>query len=230
MKLLFLRRGWYWYLLRAIVFPIGMFFWLRILAPDDPVVVLRFIGGAIIFGVTLMTANMLAQQMLLDRYLGRLKLLISMPVSKGSYAFGVIAFAVLQSIPMVILVLLAGVLTGMELSISWVFPILILTLLISMAGLTLIIASHSPSMEIGGIISNLIGIGLVMLSPVFFSIDQAPVALKWIGWISPMRYAADGISKSLSGRTDVWIELLVVAVFTISTLLIGLWKLKWTDV
>jgi len=229
MKLLFLIRGWYWYLIRALVFPLGMFFWLRVLAPDDPEVVLRFLTGAIIFGVTLMTANMLAQQLLLDRHLGRLKLLITMPVSKVSYAFGVLAFAVVQAVPMIGLILLAATISGVEYSPTWAFLPLIAALLISLAGVTLIIASHAPSMEVGGIVSSLVGIGLVMLSPVFFTMDQAPLVLNWLGWVSPMKYAADGMNQALSGGTDIWLEFGIICAFTVSTMILGLWKLRWRD-
>ena len=36
MKSLFLLRGWYWYIIRPLVLPLGVLFWLRIMVPDDP--------------------------------------------------------------------------------------------------------------------------------------------------------------------------------------------------
>ena len=77
--------------------------------------------------------------------------------------------------------------------------------------------------------SNLFGVVLVMVSPVFFTMDQAPVALKLLGWVSPMRYAADGLNKSTSGQTDVWLEFLVLAGFAITATFLGLWKMKWRE-
>ena len=77
--------------------------------------------------------------------------------------------------------------------------------------------------------ANLLGILPVMISPVFFTMEQAPLLLKWIGWVSPMRYAADGITKSLSGQTDVWVELAVLAGFAVTTLGLGIWKLRWRE-
>ena len=50
MKLLFLMRGWTLYLIRPIIFPLAIFFWLRLLAPDDPESARRIMTGAIIFG------------------------------------------------------------------------------------------------------------------------------------------------------------------------------------
>ena len=77
--------------------------------------------------------------------------------------------------------------------------------------------------------TNLAGILPVMLSPVFFTMDQAPLVLKGLGSISPMRYAADGFSKSLSGQTDIWVEFGVLAGFALVTMTLGIWKLRWRE-
>ena len=228
-KVLFLLRGWYWYLIRPLVFPVGVFYWLRSVAPDDPEVVLRVMTGVIVFGVSLLTANMLAQQMIQDRFLGRLRLLITMPVSKIAYALGVLVFAMMQSAPVVALLLLFAKLSGVEMDITWGFLALIVPLLFSLAGVTFLIASYAPSMEIGSIMANLVGGVFVIVSPVFFTMEDAPLLLRWLGWVSPMRYAADGIVKSLSGNYDIWLEFTVVAGFAVGTMALGLWKLKWRE-
>ena len=77
--------------------------------------------------------------------------------------------------------------------------------------------------------ANLVGIVLVVVSPVFFSMDRAPLVLKILGWVSPMRYAADGIMKSLSGRTDVWIESVILITFAGLSMTVGLWNLRWRE-
>jgi len=228
-KIIFLLRGWYWYLIRPIVFPVGVFYWLRSVAPDDPEVVLRVMTGVIVFGVSLLTANMLAQQMIQDRFLGRLRLLITMPVSKTAYALGVLVFAMMQSAPVVGLLLLFAKVSGVEMDITWGFLALIIPLLFSLTGITFLIATYAPSMEIGSIMANLVGGVFVVVSPVFFSMEQAPLVLQWLGWVSPMRYAADGIVKSLSGNYDIWLEFTVVAGFAVGTMALGLWKLKWRE-
>ena len=228
-KVLFLLRGWYWYLIRPLVFPVGVFYWLRSVAPDDPEVVLRVMTGVIVFGVSLLTANMLAQQMIQDRFLGRLRLLITMPVSKIAYALGVLVFAMMQSAPVVALLLLFAKLSGVEMDVTWGFFALIVPLLFSLAGVTFLIASYAPSMEIGSIMANLVGGVFVIVSPVFFTMEDAPLLLRWLGWVSPMRYAADGIEKSLSGNYDIWLEFTVVAGFAVGTMALGLWKLKWRE-
>ena len=86
MKLILMRRGWYWYLMSSLVFPVGMFYWSRGMAPDDPEALRRVMVGTIVFGVSLATVGTLAQQMIQDRFQGRLRLLITMPMSKAAYA------------------------------------------------------------------------------------------------------------------------------------------------
>ena len=228
-KLLFLSRGWYLYVARPLVFPLAMFYWLKVMAPDDPDVVRRMMAGAIIFGFSLSTTNMLAQQIIQDRFMGRLKLLITMPMSKAAYALGVLAFAVVQAIPIVVLLLAVAPLSRVDLDLTWVFFPMLAPLLLTLAGFTFVIASYAPSMETGGIAANLLGIVLVMVSPVFFTMEQAPLVLRWLGWVSPMRYAADGMTKSLSGQTDVWLEFAVLAGFALVTMVLGLWKLRWRE-
>ena len=83
-RFLMFLRGWYWYLIMALVFPVGMFYFARALAPDSPESIRRAMVGTIVFGATMMTANMLAQNLIQDRFRGRLKLIITMPVSKAA--------------------------------------------------------------------------------------------------------------------------------------------------
>ena len=227
MKLLFLRRGWTLYLIRPMVFPLAIFFWLRLLAPDDPETARRIMTGAIIFGFSMTTANLLAQQIMIDWFAGRLKLLITMPMSKAAYAVGILAFAAVQSFPTVGLLLGLAAVADIDFHLNWTFFPMIFLVLLVMGGLTFIIVSFTPSQEAGSIMANLAGVVLVVLSPVFFTMDQAPLPLEWLGWVSPMRYAADGIITSLSGSSDVWRELTVMGGFAFATITLGLWKMRW---
>jgi len=229
MKFLFLLSGWYWFIIRPLVFPLGVLLWLRIMIPDDPDINRRMLAGALVFGVSLSTANLLTQQILQDRFQGRMKLLITMPMSKASYAAGVMTFAALQAMPIIAVLLGLSFIVNVDLDLTWAFfPVLIATLL-GISGIALAIASYAPSVEVGGIMANLFGIVLVMASPVFFTMDQAPLVLKIVGWVSPMRYAADGITKSFSGDGQIWVELAVLFGFAVISMGLGLWKMRWRE-
>lgn len=227
MKLLFLMRGWTLYLIRPIIFPLAIFFWLRLLAPDDPDSARRIMTGAIIFGFSMSTANLLAQQIMIDWFAGRLKLLITMPMSKAAYAIGILCFAAVQTFPTVGLLLGLAAVAGIDFQLNWTFFPMIFLVLFVMSGLTFIIVSFAPSQEAGSIMANLAGVVLVVLSPVFFTMEQAPLPLEWLGWVSPMRYAADGIITSLNGSSDVWRELVVMGGFAAATITLGVWKMRW---
>jgi ABC-type multidrug transport system permease subunit len=229
MKFLFLFKGWQWYLIRPLVFPLGVLFFLKVIVPDDPDTNRRFLVGAMVFGVSFSTANQLSFQILQDRFLGRMKLLITMPMSKASYAVGVLVFAGIQSAPGILILLAISPVASVDIELTWAFFPLIVASLLGLSGIALIIASISPSMEVGGIISNLVGVVLVMASPVFFTMEQAPLALKFVGWVSPMRYAADGTAKAISGNGDIWVELTVLTGFAVASMALGLWKMKWRE-
>ena len=229
MKFRFLLNGWQWYIIRPLVFPLGVLFFLKVIVPDDPEMNQRFLVGAIVFGVSFTSANLLSFQILQDRFLGRMKLLITMPMSKASYAVGVLAFAAIQSAPGILILLAISPFAGVDIELTWAFFPIIIASLLGMSGIALIIASISPSMEVGGIISNLVGVVLVMASPVFFTMEQAPLALEIVGWVSPMRYAADGTAKAISGNGDIWVELTAMAGFAVVSMALGLWKMKWRE-
>ena len=229
MKLILMRRGWYWFLLSSMFFPVMIFYWTRSMAPDEPEAVLRVMTGTIVFGLSLATVGTLAQQMIQDRFQGRWKLLITMPMSKVAYATGVLAFATMLAASTVVFLLAFSSVAGVDFTITWAFFLIIIPVLLSMAGLPLFIVSYAPSAEAGNVMINLLSTALVLVSPVFFTMEQAPLVLKWIGWVSPMRYAADGIARSLSGGTDIWVEFAVLAGFAVATIGLGLWKLRWRE-
>lgn len=228
-KYLFFVKTWYWYLIGTLVFPVAMFYFARALAPDSPEAIRRAMIGTIVFGATMMTTNMLAQNVIQDRFQGRLKLIITMPVSKVAYAFGVLAFGSILAASTILMLLVVAFVVGVDFTLTWAFAPIVVAVLLTMSGLTLFIVSYAPSAEVGGIMSNMLGILMAFISPVYFSMDQAPYLMKMFGWISPLRYAADGMMKSFSGQTDVWFELAILALFAIATMAVGLWRLRWRE-
>ena len=228
-RFILLRRSWYWYLMGTLVFPVGMFYFASALAPDNPEAIRRAMVGTIVFGATMLTTAMLAQNVLMDRFQHRLKLIITMPVSRVSYAFGIICFGAIQTVSAIIILLGVALAAGVDLSFTWWFLPIALTVLLTMSGLTIIIVSYAPSPEVGSIMSNLLGIFMALVSPVYFPMEQAPALMKAFGWVSPLRYAADGMMKSLSGRTDVLLEIVVLGMFASVCMGIGLWKLRWRE-
>lgn len=160
---------------------------------------------------------------------GSLKLLITMPVSKGSYIAGSLLYSTTSGAIVIPLLFGFGVLAGVPVSPTWtLLPILGLAVL-TVAGLTLFVVSFAPSMQVGNMATALLSLLLAALSPVYFTMEQAPLLLRLLGHISPLRYAADGITKPLSGQTDNWFELAVLAGYALVTMSLGTWRLPWRE-
>ncbi len=228
-RFILLKRSWYWYLMGTLVFPIGMFYFASALAPDHPDAIRRAMIGTIVFGSTMLTTSMLGQSVIFDRFQGRLKLIITMPVSRFAYAGGILCVGAVLSGSAVSILLIVALIAGVDFTFTWSFLPIVLTVLLTMSGLTLLVVSYAPSPEVGGIMSNLLGVFMALVSPVYFPMEQAPALMRAFGWVSPLRYAADGMMKSLSGQPDVFLEVAILAVFSVVCLGAGLWKLRWQE-
>ena len=228
-KLIAMSRAWYFFLMGTLIFPVSMFYFAQALAPDTPEAIRRALAGTMIFGAAMLTTNMLAQSMIQDRFQGRLKLIITMPVSKGAYAIGSLVFSASLSAATMLVILGFAVAVGVQFTLSWAFLPLLLGVMLTMSGLTILIVSYAPTAEVGNIMTNLTGILLAFVSPVFFTMEQAPAVMRALGWVSPLRYAADGLMKSLSGQPDVGLELTVLTGFAVLAMALGLWRLRWRE-
>ena len=219
----------YLMMLIAVGFPIPWFYVTRSIAPDDPDILRRLLAGTIVFGVTFSIGMLVGQNVVAQRFMGNLRLLITMPVSKAAYVLGSLAYSSISGTMTVVALLGFGVAAGVDVDIAWgLAPCLILAVL-AMAGITLFVVSFAPSLQAGNLITGLLSLALAAVSPVYFTMEQAPVLLRLLGYVSPLRYAADGIDKSISGRGDVWTELLVLAGFAAITMALGLWRLPWRE-
>ena len=222
-------KHWYLLLLMALGFPIPWFYVTRSIAPDDPDILRRLLAGTIVFGVTFSIGMLVGQNVVAQRFMGNLRLLITMPVSKGAYVLGSLAYSSISGTITVVALLGFGLAAGVDIDVAWgLVPSLILSVL-TMAGLTLFAVSFAPSLQAGNLITGLLSLALAAVSPVYFTMEQAPFLLRLLGYVSPLRYAADGIGKSVSGRGDVWTELAVLAGFAVVTMSLGLWRLPWRE-
>ncbi len=222
-------KHWYITILLASGTSLPWFYVTRAIAPDDPQVVRRLMAGTLVFGVTFSVGMIVGQNAVAQRFMGNLKLLVTMPMSKGSYVLGSLVFSSISGVITVLVLLGFGVTTGIGIDPTWALaPSLILAVL-TMAGLTMFVVSFAPSAQVGNISTGLLSLALAGLSPVYFTIEQAPLLLKFLGYVSPLRYAADAIEKSLSGRVDVWFEMVVLAGFAAITMSLGLWRLPWRE-
>lgn len=222
-------KTWYLTFLLASVSALPWFYVTKAIAPDDPQAIRRLMAGTLVFGVTFSIGLIVGQNAVAQRFTGSLRLLVSMPMSKGSYVLGSLVYSSISGTITVLILLGFGVSAGVGIDPSWgLAPLLILAVL-TVAGLTMFVVGFAPSLQVGNISAALLSLVLAALSPVYFTMEQAPAALRILGYVSPLRYAADGIEKSLSGQSDVWSELVVLAAFATATTALGIWRLPWRE-
>ena len=222
-------KDWHWFFIGALVFPLPLFYMLNAYVGDDPAASVRIISGTLVFSVSFSTANQIAQQIMAERFNGNLKLMITAPISKVAYVAGTLAHSSLVGAASVIAILVFAYVAGISINPTWTFiPVVVLAVLF-LSGLALFITSLSPSFTVGNMLANIVGIILAMVSPVFFTMEQAPLLLRWMGYVSPLRYAADSLSASLTGRTDVAVEVGVLAASALAAMALGLWRLPWRE-
>ena len=185
--------------------------------------------GALVFGLTLQAVNAVSMNMISDRFQERLNLIVTMPISKFSYAVGMIAYTFVQALMTVIILLFVATFTGVDFKITWSLLPILGMLITAMSGMGIFMSSYAPYEEIGGVITSMFSTVMVMISPVFFTMDQAPSVLRYVGYVSPVRYAADALNTALSGSNDVLIEMIVLGCIGAIGLILGAWKMKWED-
>ena len=61
-RLILMRRSWYWYMMGTLVFPMGMFYFASALAPDNPEAIRRAMIGSMVFGATMLATTMLGPE------------------------------------------------------------------------------------------------------------------------------------------------------------------------
>ena len=222
-------KDWLWLIIGALVFPLPLFYMLNAYVGDDPAATIRIISGTLVFSVSFSTANQIAQQIMAEHFNGNLKLIITAPVSKFAYVAGTLIHSSMIGAGSVIAILVFALASGIDIDPTWTFlPVVVLAVLF-LSGLAILITSFSPSFTVGNMAANIVGIILAMVSPVFFTMEQAPLLLRWLGYVSPLRYAADGLSASLTGRTDVAVEVAVLSASALAAMALGLWKLPWRE-
>jgi ABC-2 type transport system permease protein len=175
------RAWWPFYVLSIVMFPIGTLYFAKALIPPgaEDLVGTRLMTGSLVFALGLMTVNNLAQIMLWERFNQTLKLVITSPVHPLSYACGIISFALVQGMITAVVVLSFAPVVNIHIELSWwLIPVLMLTSL-SLTGFGVIIATWSPTQEMGNILANMVGIMVTLLSPVYFPIERLPHWLRW---------------------------------------------------
>lgn len=228
------------FLLAAIVFPFGMYLFANGVAGKDPneidpnSVKLHFVAASIAFSISLTAISWFGYLLLENRFTGRLKLFATLPIAPSSYVFGVLIFALCQGILGTLSLLVGARLLGVQFPAFGGAGILLMLVIVflailSLAGLSIVIASRVGSFAVGSLMTDAIGGGLVLLAPVYYSVETLPTILQWISIILPTTYIFRAINKILIGNFDVGIEILTLGGMMAVTLFVGFWQMNWRE-
>jgi ABC-type multidrug transport system permease subunit len=217
------------YFVFVVIFPLAMLFFARGVQPEGSGLDTRLIAGSMVFSLGISTVNAMAQNLLMERFNHQLQMLVVSPVHRVSYALGTLAFGAARGAAGALAVLVAAPLMGFDLDISvWLLPIALLTA-VSMAGMSLVIGTWSPDLMSGNLLAQVFGILIVVLSPVYFSVQRLPEWLQVPAQLSPYTHAADAFQGSLSGTAPLG-DLAVLTVITAVTISLGIAGMRWRDV
>lgn len=228
-KVIVTRRYLLWHAMGSLIIPLSMFYWATAIAPERFEASFRILVGTLILGIGQAVGANVGQWTLMDRFTRRLRLLITMPMSKASYAIGTLGYGVLHSVVLVTLILLFAKLAGADYAIHWTMPLFILAVIVTITGATLIVVSLAPDLNVGMITNSMLGIVFVLLSPVFYTLEDAPGLFQWLGYISPFRYAADAIEKGFNGQMPSSLEITVLTATALASMTLGAMMLRWKD-
>jgi ABC-2 type transport system permease protein len=229
MEMLKARVFVFGYILSIVLAPLGFLLFAKALTPPGFEVGERLVTGSLVFGMGIMTVNLLAQFILAERFNNEMKLIVASPVHPLSYVGGVLAYSVVQSLLTAAVILGFAPLFSIHIELSfWLVPILLLTA-VSLTGIAIIIGTWSPSMELGNMLANTLGILIVLLSPVYYPLERLPEWLGWVARFSPYTHAGSAINAILAGEGGFGQEAGILAAITVVSLTIGILGLRWRE-
>ncbi|MCY7377311.1 MAG: ABC transporter permease, partial [Pyrinomonadaceae bacterium] len=186
------------------------------------------------FSLSLTAISWLGYLLLENRFTGRLKLFATLPLAASSYVFGVLIFAILQGTLGTISMLVAARVLGVQTNIDGIYGISVLALtvfvaLLSLCGISVIIASRVRSFSEGSLYTDALGAGLVLLAPVYYGAETLPDFMRWLGYVLPTTYIAGAVNKILAGNMFVGGELSILLLMAAITLSGGFWAMNWRE-
>jgi ABC-2 type transport system permease protein len=220
-QLLEIRVTWYWHLIFAGVLPVTMVFGFprmgTSIASMDSLIYI--ISGATIFAAAndgLYTLAVRLGQMKKD---GVLLYYMSLPISPIAFICAQMLSRLLITLPGMVITILAGVLLyDVPLSFSpWIFVLLLLCgLAFSAVGMTL--GLYIENLELLQVITNLLLFMVILVTPVFTTIEALPMFLRPVAYVMPTTYAAAALRAALTGSFDQAFYL-HVSILTLLTLI-----------
>lgn len=167
--------------------------------------------GAMISGVAFIGVMAGIQDISWDRYVKIREMIVAMPVHPASYALGIALAPLLLSVPSVVffgaLIASWGILTWS--SVLWIVGGLVMAWA-AMSAIGFMISTYllKASMMFLNNLSNLLGIGLIFIPPVYYP-ETALGAWSWLSIVIPTSNVA-GLIRAYLGLLDLSPEMIAI--------------------
>ena len=209
------------FVLAALVFPTAMYLFASAVSEAQQDNRPRFLAGSIVFSMSLTAISWLGYLLLENRFTGRLKLFAVLPLSPSSYVFGILAFGIMQAALGCTALLIVARLLGGRTQLA-IFPLVVSVLLtmLTLSGLSVIIANRARSFSEGSLLTDSLGAGLIFLAPVYYTPQSVPHFLRALSSWLPTAFAAHAVQAALAGSYAPR-DLLVLSLMALITLSLG---------
>ena len=227
------------FLMAAIVFPIGMYLFASGIAANhqeaaDNAEKLRFLAASIAFSLSATAIGWTGYLLLENRFTNRLKLFATLPIAASSYVFGILIFAAAQSVVGTTVLLIIARILGVQpnfggLSGYLLLAAVILLSLLSLCGISVVIAARVRSFSAGSLMTDALGAGMILFAPVYYRAETLPFALRSVSEFLPTTYIARAVNKILLGDHAIGTELLILSAMAAIILPLGFRQMNWRE-
>jgi ABC-2 type transport system permease protein len=196
---------------------------------DDLNVIVPGIAGMSVMSSTFVS---LAYYLTTLRERGILKRLRGTPLSSSAYLAGIAANAVTNTVLQVGVVLIAGRLFfGIPWPGDWLALLVFLAAgVISFAALGVALSHAIPNSESAPAYVNAVFLPMIMLAGVFYDDEDAPVVLRDIAEVLPLKHLIDGLSGAIvhgEGVADHMTALIALALWAAAGVLLAIRGFSW---
>lgn len=167
-----------------------------------------FLTAGMLAFIVLFGASFSGVTLVFERRSGFLSKVITTPVSRSVIVSSKVASSVLKSLVQAAILLIVGVILGMQLSHITALGLLETFLALSLLGIGLssifmMTALKTTNWQLQLSIMNFVSLPLLFASNVLFPVKFMPVWMQYIARLNPMSYAADVARQLLLGSTGM---------------------------
>ncbi|NYB27730.1 MAG: ABC transporter permease [Methanobacteriaceae archaeon] len=189
-----------------------------------------FIYPGIIGQTILFTAIFSGVSVIIDRQYGFLKEILVAPITRPSIVFGkaigIGTAAVIQGVILLVLSFVVGV--QMTPLIFIACTLLMIPISVGLAGVGLLIASFTDSMEGFNLIMSFVVLPMFLLSGALFPVSGLPMFLQAAVYLDPLTYGVDALRQIILGTGVIPLQISITVIMVFAAVMVFLSALMFT--